>query len=247
MARLIWDKVGERFYETGVKHGVFYPINGRGKYWNGVAWNGLTQVTEKPTGAEPTALYADDLKYLNLLSMEEFGATIEAYSYPLEFARALGRIEIARGVEIAQQERTRFGFSYQTTAGNDTEGTEYAYKIHLIYGAKASPSEESFSTIDDSPDAVTYSWDIATEPIAVENGKPTAHVILDGMLFKQKGLMNALHAIEDVLYGTDDASAKMPFPDEIQEKVIEHKYLRDSNGDIVYDRNGNPVESSVYH
>lgn len=245
MARLTWDETGNRLYETGVKHGVFYPVNGAGNYWNGIAWNGLTQVSENSSGAESTALYADDIKYLNLLSVEEFKGTIEAHAYPITFSRCLGRVEIARGIVIGQQERKKFGFSYQTSVGNDLEGSDYAYKIHLVYGAKVSPSSESFQTMDDSPEAITFSWEFVTEPIEVSGQKPTAHLILDGSIFRKRGLINVLHALEDILYGTDTASAKLPFPNEIKDQVELHRYLRDSNGDAICDSNNQPIESFV--
>lgn len=247
MARLKWDETGARFYETGVRNGVFYPINGSGNYTDGVVWNGLTQVSENPSGAEPTPLYADDINYLNLMSVEEFKATIEAYSYPKEFARALGRIELAPGVLIGQQARKKFGFSYRTSIGNDTDGSDHSYNIHLIYGAKASPSSESYSTIDDSPEAITFSWEVATEPIDVANKQPAAHVILSGRLFKENGLMNSMRKLEDILYGTETTEPALPFPSEIADIIREDRYITDSNGNEVLDSLGSPIMSFVIH
>lgn len=222
MAKLVWDQVGERLYETGVKNGVLYPIGANGVYETGVAWNGLTQVTEKPTGAEPTALYADDIKYLNLFSTEEFGATIEAYTYPDEFMACDGSAEIADGVVIGQQNRKLFGLCYKTTVGNDTEGTDHGYKLHIIYGAQASPSEKAYSTIDDSPEAITFSWDISTTPVDVTVGtgvnavtyKPTATLVIDST----KTDATKLASLEAILYGSDDTPGtdpRLPLPAEI--------------------------------
>ena len=210
MSKLVWDQVGERYYETGVKKGVFYPMTD-GVYGTGVAWNGLTAVTESPSGAEATPLYADDIKYLNLLSNEEFGATIEAYTYPDEFAACDGSASIATGVFIGQQSRKTFGLCYTTTLGNDTDNNGYGYKIHLIYGALAAPSEKAYSTINDSPEAVTFSWEITTTPVEVAGFKPTASVTIDSTKV-DKGKLEALEAI---LYGSESVEAKLPLPDEI--------------------------------
>ena len=160
--KLVWDKTGEHFYETGVKNGVLYPMSASGTYPKGVAWNGLTAITESPSGAEATALYADDIKYLNLMSNEEFGATVEAYTYPDEFAECDGSASLTEGVYIGQQARKTFGLCYRTTLGNDAKGNDYGYKLHIIYGAMASPSEKAYSTINDSPDAITFSWELST-------------------------------------------------------------------------------------
>ena len=165
MSRLTWDNAGERYYETGVKQGVLYPIQSDGKYSLGVAWNGLTAVTESPSGAEATALYADDIKYLNLISNEEFGATIEAYTYPDEFAECDGSAALADGVMLGQQKRKTFGLCYKTTVGNDVDGNDYGYKLHLIYGCLAAPSEKAYATINDSPEAITFSWEVSTTPV----------------------------------------------------------------------------------
>lgn len=196
MSKLIWDQTGERLYETGVKNGVLYiPTNG--VYNKGVAWNGLTAVTESPSGAEATALYADDIKYLSLMSTEEFGATVEAYTYPDEFAQCDGSASLAKGASIGQQPRKTFGLSYKTTVGNDVDGNDYGYKLHLIYGALAAPSEKAYSTINDSPEAITFSWEITTTPVNVTGYKPTASITIDST----KADAEKLAALEKILYG----------------------------------------------
>ena len=214
MAKLVWDKTGDRLYETGVKNGVLY-IPTAGVYSKGVAWNGLTAVTESPSGAEATALYADDTKYLSLMSTEEFGATIEAYTYPDEFAACDGSVELADGVMIGQQKRSTFGLCYKTTIGNDTEGNDHGYKVHIIYGAQAKPSERAYASINDSPEAITFSWEITTTPVNVTGAKPTASLVIDST----KADPSKLAALEDVLYGKDDEPAsepRLPLPDEIK-------------------------------
>ena len=214
MAKLVWDKTGDRLYETGVKNGVLY-IPTSGVYSKGVAWNGLTAVTESPSGAEATALYADDTKYLSLMSTEEFGATIEAYTYPDEFAACDGSAELADGVMIGQQKRSIFGLCYKTTIGNDTEGNDHGYKLHIIYGAQAAPSEKAYSTINDSPEAITFSWEITTTPVNVTGAKPTASLVIDST----KADPSKLAALEDILYGKDGEPGnepRLPLPDEIK-------------------------------
>ena len=214
MAKLVWDKTGDRLYETGVKNGVLY-IPTAGVYSKGVAWNGLTAVTESPSGAEATALYADDTKYLSLMSTEEFGATIEAYTYPDEFAACDGSAELADGVMIGQQKRSIFGLCYKTTIGNDTEGNDHGYKLHIIYGAQAAPSEKAYSTINDSPEAITFSWEITTTPVNVTGAKPTASLVIDST----KADPTKLAALEDILYGKDGEPGnepRLPLPDEIK-------------------------------
>lgn len=211
MSKLVWDQTGERLYETGVKQGVLYPIGENGTYPLGVAWNGLTAVTESPSGAEATALYADDIKYLNLYSAEEFGATVEAYTYPDEFALCDGSAELATGVMIGQQTRKAFGLSYKTTLGNDVDGNDHGYKLHIIYGAMASPSEKSYASINDSPEAITFSWELTTTPVSVEGFKPTATVVIDST----KVDATKLAALEAILYGSDDTEPRLPLPDEI--------------------------------
>lgn len=218
--KLVWDKTGEHFYETGVKNGVLYPMSASGTYPKGVAWNGLTAITESPSGAEATALYADDIKYLNLMSNEEFGATVEAYTYPDEFAECDGSASLTEGVYIGQQARKTFGLCYRTTLGNDAKGNDYGYKLHIIYGAMASPSEKAYSTINDSPDAITFSWELSTTPVAVANFKPTASLTIDST----KVDAQKLAALEDILYGKDGTGEdhttgavdpRLPLPDEI--------------------------------
>lgn len=214
MAKLVWDKTGDRLYETGVKNGVLY-IPTSGVYSKGVAWNGLTAVTESPSGAEATALYADDTKYLSLMSAEEFGATIEAYTYPDEFAACDGSAELADGVMIGQQKRSTFGLCYKTTIGNDTEGNDHGYKLHIIYGAQAKPSERAYASINDSPEAITFSWEITTTPVNVTGAKPTASLVIDST----KADPSKLAALEDILYGKDGEPAsepRLPLPDEIK-------------------------------
>ena len=214
MAKLVWDKTGDRLYETGVKNGVLY-IPTAGVYSKGVAWNGLTAVTESPSGAEATALYADDTKYLSLMSAEEFGATIEAYTYPDEFAACDGSAELADGVMIGQQKRSIFGLCYKTTVGNDTEGNDHGYKLHIIYGAQAKPSERAYATINDSPEAITFSWEITTTPVNVTGAKPTASLVIDST----KADPSKLAALEDILYGKDGEPGnepRLPLPDEIK-------------------------------
>lgn len=220
MSKLVWDKTGERLYETGIEKGVLYPFK-EGAYSGGVVWNGLTSVSESPSGGEPTALYADDIKYLELMSTEEFGATIEAYMYPDEFMPCDGSAEISKGVVIGQQKRSTFGLSYVTRIGNDTDGSDYGYKIHLIYGAKAKPSEKAYESINDSPDATTLSWEISTTPVEVsaKGFKPTASVTIDSTKVKA----DELAALEAILYGTDAGSSgtpaatepRLPLPDEL--------------------------------
>lgn len=210
MEKIVWDQTGERLYETGVKNGVLY-VQENGTYPKGVAWNGLTAVTESPSGAEPTALYADDTKYVNLVSAEEFGATVEAYTYPDEFAECDGSASIADGVYIGQQNRKTFGLSYKTTVGNDVNNNNHGYKLHLIYGAVASPSEKSYSTINDSPDAITFSWEISTTPVNVTGHKPTALLTIDSTKVDPAKLAK----LEAVLYGSSEADARLPLPDEI--------------------------------
>lgn len=211
MVVIEWDKTGERFYETGVKKGVLYPQATGGTYPKGVAWNGLTAVTESPTGAEATPLYADDIKYLNLYSVEEFAATVEAYTYPDEFAECDGSAELVTGVTIGQQKRKSFGMSYVTTVGNDVDGNSHGYKIHIIYGAMAAPSEKGYTTINDSPEAITFSWEITTTPVSVKNFEPTASITIDST----KVTAEKLAALEAVLYGSADQEPRLPLPDEI--------------------------------
>lgn len=218
MARIAWDEMGKRLYETGVKNAVLYLQDEQGVYSKGVAWNGITSVSESPSGAESTPLYADDTKYLELTSNEDFGCTIEAYTYPDEFAICDGSAELSEGIIIGQQARKPFGLSYRTTVGNDVKGTDYGYKLHLIYGCKAAPSERSYSTVNDSPEAITFSWEVTTTPVTVstidgKEFKPTSSLTIDS----SKVDATKLKALEDILYGTEDKEAKLPLPNEIAE------------------------------
>lgn len=211
MTKIEWDGTGERFYETGTSQGVLYKMDTTGKYETGVAWNGLTTVSESPSGAEPTDLYADDIKYATIRSAEDFGVTIEAYTYPDEFAECDGSATITKGVYAGQQNRRAFGFTYKTKIGDDI-GNEF-YKLHIVYGATASPSEKSYSTINDSPDAITFSWEIKTTPINVPGFKPSATIVIDS----REVPADALKDLEDILYGTEDAEPRLPLPSEIVE------------------------------
>lgn len=208
---LKWDETGKKIYETGTKKGVLFVQDTTGAYGAGVAWSGLTAVTESNSGAEETALWADDIKYASLRSAEEFGATIEAYQCPPEFYVCDGSASLGEGVTINQQGRRGFGFSYVTTMGNDVQGTDYGYKLHIIYGATASPSERAYQTINDSPDAMTLSWEITTTPVNVTGHKPTAHLIIDST----KIAGEKLTAIENKLYGTKDTESEFLLPDDV--------------------------------
>lgn len=210
MPKLTWDQSGQKLYETGVDHGVLY-LQTDGAYTTGVPWNGLITVTESPSGAEPSPIYADNIKYVNLMSAEEFGATVEAYTYPVEFAACDGSKELSKGVYIGQQARKTFGLSYRTKIGNDIDGEDHGYKLHIIYGALASPSEKAYSTINDSPEAITFSWEISTTPVNVTGGKPTASLTIDST----KADAEKLASLEAILYGSESESARLPLPDEI--------------------------------
>ena len=211
MSKIVWDQTGDRLYETGVKQGVLYVQDTQGTYPKGVAWNGLTAVTESPSGAEATPLYADDIKYLNLISTEELGGTIEAYTYPDEFAECDGSASIATGVYIGQQPRKTFGMCYTTTVGNDVDSNAHGYKLHLIYGALASPSEKAYSTINDSPEAITFSWEFSTTPVNVTGFKPTANIVIDST----KATPEKMAALEKILYGDTDVEPRLPLPNEV--------------------------------
>ena len=212
MAKLVWDNAGERLFETGVKNGVLYVQDEDGGYMNGVVWNGLTTVTESPSGAEETPLYADDIKYVVFYSNEEFGATIEAYTYPEEFEQCDGSAELGAGVKVGQQARRSFGLVYKTSLGNDIQGQDYGYKIHIIYGAKAAPSEKAYATVNDSPEAITFSWEVSTVPVPVEGFKPTSTVVIDST----KCDPARLAVIEGKLFGNEDDDAQLLLPDEIK-------------------------------
>ena len=211
MSKIVWDAIGEHTFETGVRNGVLYLKDAQGAYNTGVAWNGLTSVSESPEGAEPTDLYADDIKYLTLMSAENFKATIEAYTYPVEFEECDGSATIAKGVVIGQQSRKPFGLCYRTAIGNDTDGNEHGYKLHIVYGCQASPSEKQYSTINDSPEAITFSWEVSTTPVNVTGKKPTATLIIDST----KTDKAKLTALEAILYGSEQTEPRLPLPDEI--------------------------------
>ena len=217
MSRLVWDQAGKRLYETGVDRGVLYPLGINGTYPVGVPWNGLSTVTESPSGAEASPVYADNSKYLNLVSAEDFGATVEAYTYPDEFAECDGSAELTPGVNIGQQSRKMFGLCYRTLLGNDLENTDYGYKLHLIYGALAAPSEKAYQTVNDSPEAIALSWEVTTTPVSVTGFKPTACLTIDST----KVDAAKLAALEDILYGknavgeTPAVVARLPLPDEV--------------------------------
>ena len=211
MPKLVWDETGKRLYETGVSRGVLYVQTEEGTYGNGVAWNGLTAVNESPSGAEATPLYADDIKYLELTSTEEYGASIEAYTYPEEFEQCDGSAELGEGVTIGQQPRKAFGFCYRTLIGNDVKNNDYGYKLHIVYGAKAAPSEKAYQTVNDSPEAITFSWELTTTPVNVEGHKPTACVTIDSTKIDP----GKLTSIEEALYGSESTEPKLLLPDEI--------------------------------
>ena len=213
MARLIWDEVGQRFFETGVKNGVIYVQNNDGSYANGVVWNGLTAITESPSGAEETPLYADDVKYLTLRSAEEFGATIEAFTYPEEFEQCDGSATIADGITVGQQARRAFGLCYRTAVGNDIQGQEFSYKLHIIYGCTVAPSEKSYSTINDNPEAITFSWELSTVPVPVDGFKPTASLVIDA----NKVDAGKLQLLENALFGDAENEATLLLPNQIME------------------------------
>lgn len=216
MARLTWDAVGEKFYEMGTKMGVLYPMANDGNYENGVAWNGLTAVTESPSGAEETKLYADDIKYASLRSAEEYGYTIEAYTYPDEWAPCDGSAEVTKGVNIGQQKRKGFGFSWVTTVGNDVSD-EVGQKIHVAWNSTASPSEKGYATINDNPDAITFSWECTTSPVNVTGHRPTSHMEIDCSKLKS----TTMKAIQDKLWGAESTEATLPTPDDLIKLITE--------------------------
>ncbi len=210
MAKLVWDKVGEHYFESGVEKGVLFPYK-ENKYQAGIAWNGLTSVNENPSGGEANAIYADDIKYLNIRSAEDFGATIGAYTYPPEFGECDGSASIAEGVTIGQQKRAMFGMSYVTKIGNDVDDADHGYKIHLIYGATVAPSGKEYSTINESPEAVEFSWELSTTPVPVEGYKPTAHIVIDSTKVDK----TKLEEFEKTLYGDESTESKLPMPTEV--------------------------------
>lgn len=211
MSKLVWDQSGKRLYETGVDHGVLYPIQTGGVYSKGVAWNGLTAVTESPSGADVNDIYADNMKYLGLVGAEKFGATVEAYTYPDEFAECDGSVELVKGATIGQQNRKVFGMVYRTVIGNDVDGNEYGYKLHLIYGATAAPSEKAYNTINEDPEAITFSWELSTTPVNVTGHKPTASLTIDST----KADPTKLAELEKILFGDTETEPRLPLPDEI--------------------------------
>lgn len=211
MTVLTWDNVGERLYETGVDHGVLYQIDETGAYVDGVPWNGLTTITESPSGAESNKQYADNIVYVNLISAEEFGGTIEAFTYPDEFGQNDGTDEPALGVQVGQQGRRPFGLVYRTLMGNDIDGQEHGYKLHLVYGAQAAPSEKAYSTVNDSPEAIAFSWEFSTTPMTFADGKPTSVITVDST----KSDPEALTELEDILFGSVSDDARLPSPDEV--------------------------------
>lgn len=211
MSRLVWDAAGDRLFETGARNAVLYVQDETGAYPLGVAWNGLSSVTESPSGADASPVYADDVKYLNLIAAEEFGATIEAYTYPDEFAECDGSVDLATGVRAGQQTRKTFGLCYRTAIGNDIDGNEYGYKLHLVYGATAAPSEKAYSSINDSPEAIAFSWELSTIPIAVTDHKPTAIIVIDST----KADEDTLSTLEDILYGDVGSDPYLPLPDAV--------------------------------
>ncbi len=216
--KLVWDQTGERRYETGVKQCALYPMTA-GAYPKGVAWNGITAITESPSGAEPTAMYADDIKYLDILSAETYAATIEAYMYPDEFKPCNGEAELAEGVSIGQQTRQKFGLCYKTTLGNDTDGEDYGYELHLVYGGLAAPAEEAHNSKNESPEGMTMSWSVSTTPVDVAGKKPTATVTINSV----KAGAQVMKALEDVLYGSDKAEARLPLPNELKTLIEQAK------------------------
>ena len=211
MSKLVWDQSGKRLYETGVDHGVLYPIQTGGVYSKGVAWNGLTAVTESPSGADVNDIYADNMKYLGLVGAEKFGATVEAYTYPDEFAECDGSVELVKGATIGQQNRKVFGMVYRTVIGNDVDGNEHGYKLHLIYGATAAPSEKAYNTINEDPEAITFSWELSTTPVNVTGHKPTASLTID----PTKADPTKLAELEKILFGDTETEPRLPLPDEI--------------------------------
>lgn len=217
MSKLTWDADGQRRYETGTNKGVLYPRGDDGSYKTGVAWNGLTGVTESPSGAEPTDLWADNMKYLTMRSAEDLGATVTAYTYPDEFGECDGSATLVPGMKIGQQTRRSFGLCYQTTIGNDVAGNDYGYMIHILYGCTASPSERAYGTINDSPEAIEFSWELTTTPVAVDGYKPTSIVTIESTNFTTEEAKKKLRALEDKLYGTEDSEPTLPTPDEIKQ------------------------------
>lgn len=211
MSKLVWDQIGEKTYKTGVEQAAIFPMGTDGTYGAGAAWNGLTGITESPSGAEPTALYANDKKYLELMSAEEFGGTIEAYMYPDEFAECNGEMSLAKGVRVAQQTRKMFGLCYKSLLGNDTEGTKFGYELHIVYNARVSPSEVTNTSVSDSPEASTLSWEFTTTPVSITGYDPSSHIVINSTEVDKTKLAE----LEAILYGSEESEARLPLPDEI--------------------------------
>lgn len=245
MSKLEWDKTGEKKYETGIDKGVLFLLR-YGRYSDGQAWNGLVNVNESPSGAEPSPFYADNIKYLNLISVEELGLSIEAYAYPQNFNECLGKSEIAKGVFIGQQRQHHFGFIYRTLMGNDTDGTDHGYKINIIFDCLTSPSENAHNTINESPEASTFSWDISTVPQMIEGYKPSAKLTLTSTDFKKSGLYNVFRYIEGMIYGTDKTNSKLPKIQEIVEAFETQMYLRDNSNNVLLDSSGKKIQTRVF-
>lgn len=245
MSKLEWDKTGEKKYETGIDKGVLFPIR-YNRYSDGQAWSGLINVNESPSGAEPTPLYADNKKYVNLISNEELELSVEAYTYPDDFNNCLGKTEIANGVFIGQQRRIHFGFVYRTLLGNDVDGTDLGYRINIIFDCIASPSEKANNTINESPEALTHSWDFSTTPQIIEGYKPSAKLTLTSTDFKKSGLYNVFKYIEGLLYGTNTTNSKLPKIPEIIEAFERQMYLRDNENNALLDSLGNKIQTRVF-
>lgn len=245
MAKLEWDEIGERVYEAGVDRVALYVLE-NSKYKKGVPWNGISAINENPSGGEITPLYADNIRYLNVMSAEEYGLGIEAYNYPEEFSSCDGIAEIATGVTIGQQKRNHFGLTFRTFIGDDQNGINRGYKLHLVYNGIASPSERNHQTIGESTDLVSYSWDVTTTPVHIEGYKPSASLVLESYKFKRAGLYNVFRYIEGLLYGTNNTDSKLPEVNEVVEAFQLEMYLRDSNGELLLDSSGNKIQSRVF-
>lgn len=245
MSKLEWDKIGEKIYEAGIDKGVLYLLR-YGRYSDGQAWSGLINVNENPSGAEPTPLYADNIKYLNLISNEELGLSVEAYTYPDNFNDCLGKTKIANGVFIGQQRRYHFGFVYRTLLGNDIDGTDLGYKLNIIFDCTVAPSEKANNTINESPEATTYSWEFSTTQQLIEGYKQSSKITLTSIDFKKSGLYNVFQYIEGMLFGTDSTNPKLPKIPEIIEAFELQMYLRDNNNDTLLDSSGNKIQSRVF-
>ena len=241
MGKIQWDEKGDHLYETGVDRGVLYLLSG-GSYGRGYAWNGLTAVNESPSGGEPTKVYANNHNYLTQVSLEELGLTIEAYTYPYEFLKCLGKLPVGLGVTIRQQKPKSFGLSYRTLVGNDLAGNNYSYILHLVYGCSVTPSEEPHGTTNDSPDVNPFSWSVQTTPITVGDNTFSS-IAIHALKFKEAGLANVIRDIEDMLYGTEDTSAELPAYQDIENTIYKGAYWLDSEGDYVLDSEGNMIET----